>query len=96
MRDVKKLLTETHDVKQVKDFYNYKGEEITHNSILVTDYNIKESMSKVNIEYVRQEYGVEMLDVILLKIFQLGFQQRAIQEEIKADEKQALDEIYGN
>ncbi len=64
LKDVKKLLTETHDVKQVKYFYNYKGEEITHNSILVTDFNIKQSMSKSNLDWGREEHGIEMLDVI--------------------------------
>lgn len=91
IKDVKKLLTETHEIKQVKDFYNYKGEEITHNSILVTDFNIKQSMSKNNLDWGREEHGIEMLDVIILKIFQLGFQQAQIQCEIKNEEREAWE-----
>jgi hypothetical protein len=91
MKDMKKLLTETHDVKQVKDFYNYKGVDITHNSILATNFTIKEDMTKNNLDWGREEHGIEMLDKILLKIFQLGFQQGMIYSENIADEKEAWE-----
>ena len=63
--DIKTLLTETHGIKQIKKAYkNYKGIDITHYSILAHSNNIKESVSKKS-----------DLDTILLKLFQLGFQQ---------------------
>ncbi len=82
MKDVKRLLTETHVIDQIEDFYDYKGVEITHDSILVSDFNIKDSLCKENLDWAKEQHGRDMLDIIILKIFQLGFQQAKIQDEI--------------
>ena len=90
IKGIKKLLTETHDVKQVKSFYSYKGVDITHYEILATSFNIKKSMSKKILDWEREEHGISMLDTILLKIFQLGYEQALIKAEIEEEKKRKM------
>jgi hypothetical protein len=80
MKDIKLMLNTVFEIKQVQDFYDYEGEDITHSSVLATNNNIKDSVSKEGAIYnMRQNRG--MLDVILSKVFQLGYAQRAIEED---------------
>lgn len=81
MADMKKMLLETHEIKQVKNGYKYAGEEITHHSILGGSFNIKQSVSPKMVKYEREEQGRDFLDIILCKVFQLGYQNAKIEEE---------------
>lgn len=83
MRDVKQLLKATHTVKQKAFSYNYKGLDLTHSCVLAGSLSIKESMKKKNVEWASEEHGIEMLDTILMKIFQLGYEQRQIELDIE-------------
>ena len=80
MSDIKEMLLDLYDIKQVKEFYDYNGEDITHNSILANSNNIKDSVSEEGVTYNKRQ-NRDMLDVILSKVFQLGYTQRAIEED---------------
>jgi ABC-type multidrug transport system ATPase subunit len=80
MKDIKTMLLTTHDIKEIRGYFDYKGEEITHYSVTATSQNIRESVSKENMEY-NKEQGRSLLDVILLKVFQLGYSQANIIRE---------------
>jgi len=54
-----------------KKLPKYTGPEITHCSILASDFNIKESLRNLKHD---EEQGRDTLDVVLIKIFQMGFQ----------------------
>lgn len=91
MDDVEALLRETHDIKETKGYADYKGEEITHSSILATSFNIKESVSKKGMKYNRDQ-NRSLLRVILTKVFQLGYCQAKIMDD-NDEMKQFLLEI---
>ena len=80
MKDIKAMLLEMYDIKQVKEFFDYEGEEITHSSVLAISNNIKDSVSKEGAAYNKRQ-NRDMLDVILCKVFQLGYCQRAIEDD---------------
>ena len=77
MKDMKKMILETHDVKEIKKYYDYQGEDIKHHSILATNFNIHDSVSRKGMTHNRDQ-GRDLLDVILEKIFQLGYSQAKI------------------
>ena len=90
VKDIKKLLLDTHEVKQIKDSYNYKGIDITHNKILCSNPTIKESFQKEVVDWMLIEHGRDMIDTIILKTFQLGYQQGLIESEIEKDKNKKL------
>lgn len=77
MEDIKKMILDTHEVKQVKDGYEYNGEDITHHSILAISHTIKDSVTEKALAYDKEQ-GRDFLDVILSKVFQLGYSQACI------------------
>lgn len=79
MTDLKTMLTTMYDMKQVKKSYDYTGEDITHFSILANSSNIKESVNAAGMKY-NSGQGRDALDVIICKIFQLGYTQAMIEE----------------
>lgn len=103
MKDIKKMLKATHSIKQTKDEYDYQGEEITHYSVLDVCNDIHDDVTKESLEY-HKERGRDFLDVILLKTFQLGYNNAAIvlgaehEAEIKHRDKIAelKDKIIDN
>lgn len=91
MADIENMLLATHDIKQIKGYFNYEGEEITHSSVLCTCNNIKDDVSKKGMEYNRRQNRT-LLKVILAKVFQLGYCQAKIEED-NDDIKQFLMDI---
>lgn len=72
--DIKNVILKTHKVKQVKDFFNYDGVDFTESCLLATMPTIKVSLSKENLKYDKEEQGRDMLEVVLAKLFALGYQ----------------------
>ena len=77
LKDFEKMLRETHDVKQTKSSYKYYGEEITHFSVLAGDTNVADAVSREGMAYNR-ERDRTLLQTILSKLFQLGYNQAEI------------------
>lgn len=73
--DIKKALKFAYDIKKKRGVKGipYDGVELTHHSILGVDDNITEALSEDSLEY-HKERGRKPLDVILTKMFQLGYQ----------------------
>lgn len=80
MHDLKEMLLATHEIKEIKKYYNYTGEEIKHHSILATCFNIHDSVSRDGMAHNREQ-GRDLLDVILEKTFQLGYTQAKILDD---------------
>lgn len=72
---IEKLLRKTHSIR-VKPVdvasLEYVGPEITHFTILATDFSIKETLS--HLDYSRDEHGQTYFESILIKLYQLGYQ----------------------
>tara|TARA_R100000951_G_scaffold115358_4_gene123199 strand:- start:920 stop:1324 length:405 start_codon:yes stop_codon:yes gene_type:complete len=74
-KDMKKVLKHFYTIRKKKNVeeLNYTGVEITHHSVLAVSHNIKESFTQKSLEY-HDERGRSPLDIVLTKMFQLGFQ----------------------
>lgn len=68
----------------------YKDVDITTSSVLATNLNIKQTLSKKGLKYER-EHGRKPLEVLLWKLFQLGYQQGY---NYRTNETQFLMDIY--
>ena len=95
IKDIKKLLLETHTVKRVKGSAEYKGVEITHPKLLASVSTIAQSMDKDFVQWAKEQHFEDLLDIILLKLFQLGMQQAYIatdneRERERQNEKYSL------
>jgi hypothetical protein len=55
--------------------YEYKGPDLTSNSILVTSFPIKEQLSKRQFEYRIEHKGDHPMELLLTAAIQLGIQQ---------------------
>lgn len=76
--DIKKLLLKTHNIKQVKNESDYNGADLFLNSIIVSNNTLKESMQRETIETDKED-GFDMLDTILYKTLQIGYQKALIE-----------------
>ncbi len=81
MRDIKKMLLATHKITMTKEGYDYQGVEIEHRSILSNSLNIKQSVTPRMLKYDREEQNRSFLDIILAKVFQLGYSSAQIQRD---------------
>lgn len=80
--DIKKLILETHNIQQIKNSADYNGIDIEINSILAHSNSLKDSMKKANIKYEKGE-GFDMLDVIIYKTLQIGYQNAIIYHNLE-------------
>ena len=76
--DIKKLILETHEVKQIKNFANYNGADLKINKMLVHSNTLKESMEEENVEFDKDD-GYDILDTIIYKALQIGYQNALIE-----------------
>lgn len=78
--DIKKLITDTHDVKQIKGYFtNYSGEDNVHYSVLAGNLSIKENVCRKGMKS-NKEQDRDLLDVILSGLFRLGYEQAKIED----------------
>lgn len=90
-KDIVKLLHDTHAIQQIKDGIDYTGIDITMVGILSTSTNIKQAMTTESLAWQRT-HGYTMLDIIVEKIFQLGFEQGCIYSAIENKEDSETEE----
>ena len=95
MKEFKKIVNGISEKKII----NYKGEEIKCSKVLAITPNIKEHL---DLEYIKGDYaqGRDKLDVVLLKIFQLGYSvgysdKEEDDEEIVSSNKLYMEMIKG-
>lgn len=97
--DIKKLLKATHEIKQVKDQYDYDGTDITDSRVLATSYSIKDSLKKEHVDWEKQQHHRDMLDIIVDKTFLLAyslvFDELKKQKKAKKKKKEVLDQLLG-
>jgi 4-hydroxy-3-methylbut-2-enyl diphosphate reductase IspH len=77
-KDIKKLLKETHNIKQIKNSFDYKGADLFVNTMLVHSNTLKESMQEETVEFDKDD-GYDMLDTIIYKALQIGYQNALIE-----------------
>ena len=78
---IKAAILDTHEVKLVKNEHNYKGIDLTHYKFLAGAYTIAETIDDEGYQYFN-ERGEDMLDLLIRKTFQLGFEQGMISEKV--------------
>lgn len=81
LKEFKKIIKGISKKKKI----NYKGEEIKCTKILALSPNIKEHLDT---EYIKGDYaqGRDKLDVVLLKLFQLGYSVGYSKKEEETEE----------
>lgn len=78
--DIKQLILATHSVQQIKDSFDYKGLDLIHNSLLAHSYTLKEAMEPETVEFEKED-GYDLLDIILYKTLQLGYQNALLHRQ---------------
>jgi len=89
LKEFKKIVTEISENKKI----NYKGEEIKAAKVLAISPNIKEHL---DCEYIKGDYAQnrDKLDVVLLKIFQLGYSVGYSDKEEDDEELVSSNKLY--
>lgn len=92
-KDIMKALKYAYTIKKKRGIKKipYDGVEITHHSILACSDNVKNGLSKDSLEY-HKERGRKPIDVILTKMFQLGYQNGYL---TKSESSDTFKTLYG-
>jgi hypothetical protein len=89
IKEFKKIINGIPENKKI----NYMGEEIKATKVLAISPNIKEHLDN---EYIKGDYaqGRDKLDVVLLKIFQLGYSVGYSDKEEDDNELVSSNKLY--
>lgn len=72
--EIKRLIEEMQTNPKIRKLI-YKGPEITASSILAHSFNIRRALTKKQLTYDAENQGRAVIEVLLWKLFQLGYQQ---------------------
>ena len=86
MDEFRKVIEQFYDLspKEVEFPIQYDGQEITHSCITHCSPNIKEDLTKESLKY-HSDRGRDALDMLLTKVFQLGYQSGYVTRKEETD-----------
>lgn len=100
VKDIKKLLFQTHTIKEKKDCMplKYTGQDISIPYLLATNLSIKKTFSdEYSVEKIKEQGEDGILERVLLSLYQLGYEagyQR--QEEDYEPLKSIMEKVFEN
>ena len=84
LQELKKALTVTHNIEQNKMHFHYRAGDITDYKIIGNDLNCRQALSLEG-QVKMKEAGMDFLDTVLVKAYELGMQAQKSEFQRKLD-----------